>query len=365
MGLFRRRRIRKHARETLRHARHVVHMRGDLVRPEAMETFCDRRAMLKDAIKHGNIDAMESETQELEKAVATTFPPRRHTFWRENLEIIVVALAVAMAFRAYFFQPFKIPTGSMQPTLFGIHSEASDQPTSIDRTPLKYLKWLITGEFYHEIKAELPGTMSRPMKARPGYRAYYVGTRRYEIPSSARPNVQPGQEVRAGQVLWAGTVRAGDHIFVNKVTWNFRGPRRGDVIVFDTRAITGLPQGTHYIKRLVGLPGERISITPPYLMVGGERLAEPESIRRICEREGDYAGYRLVERSPFDQPESKQPLFASSDVFVLGDREYFACGDNTRNSRDSRYWGAVPERNLVGPAGLVYWPFTERWGRLD
>ena len=46
--------------------------------------------------------------------------------------------------------------------------------------------------------------------------------------------------------------------------------------------------------------------------------------------------------------------------------EYYAMGDNTGNSRDSRYWGPVPERNLLGPACLVYWPFTSpRFGRID
>ena len=46
----------------------------------------------------------------------------------------------------------------------------------------------------------------------------------------------------------------------------------------------------------------------------------------------------------------------------LKEREYFALGDNTRNSRDGRYWGPVPQKNLVGPALLVYWPLSKRWG---
>jgi signal peptidase I len=48
----------------------------------------------------------------------------------------------------------------------------------------------------------------------------------------------------------------------------------------------------------------------------------------------------------------------------LGEREYYALGDNTGNSRDSRYWGPVPEEKLLGPAAIVYWPFT-RFGTID
>ena len=92
------------------------------------------------------------------------------------------------------------------------------------------------------------------------------------------------------------------------------------------------------------------------ITLDGKPLLEPASIARIARQTPGYAGYQLV------KPTSGGLLKTPEDRVTLGDREYFALGDNTRNSRDGRYWGAVPESNLVGPAVMVYWPFSRRWG---
>jgi signal peptidase I len=146
-------------------------------------------------------------------------------------------------------------------------------------------------------------------------------------------------------------VTTGDHVFVDKVRWNLTKPKRGDIIVFNTDGIATLPPKTHYIKRLVGLPNERIAIDPPRLIVNGQSITSPRGIERIVHTDPGYRGYLLAGR-----------LEAPADSVQLGPTEYFAMGDNTANSRDSRYWGAVPQENMVGPAFLVYWPFSARWG---
>jgi signal peptidase I len=67
-------------------------------------------------------------------------------YGREWLDTLVVAISVAMAFRAYFYEPFNIPTGSMQETLWGYHTRAGEERGTWDRFPLSVLKWLYTGD---------------------------------------------------------------------------------------------------------------------------------------------------------------------------------------------------------------------------
>jgi signal peptidase I len=281
------------------------------------------------------------------------------------LEILVVAVAVAMAFRAYFVQPFKIPTGSMQPTLYGIHSRPAEKEGITDRMPLKAAKWLFLGEWYREVMVKAPGQLSQGIDAgpdSPSVRYYYVGPIRYGLPKDAKLNYEPGTYLSVGNILWSGIVTAGDHVFVDKVRWNFCRPKRGGVMVFSTDGIPMLMQGTHYIKRMVGLPKDEISISAPYLIVNGRKLMEPESVAKIAEKIPPYdkPPYGFGYIPPLNTTGGL--LRTPGEVLALREHTYFGLGDNTGNSFDGRYWGTVPEHNLVGPAWLVYWPFSVRWG---
>jgi signal peptidase I len=85
---------------------------------------------------------------------------------------------------------------------------------------------------------------------------------------------------------------------------------------------------------------------------------------RIADQAPGYeAGYQLVD----PRTAGSDPCYLASpnQKVLLGPGEYLALGDNTTNSRDSRYWGPVRQRNLVGPACLVYWPFSKRWGLIE
>lgn len=376
LAMFKNRRLRKQCHELCRHARHLLHMRGDLMTEEECATLTDRIEGLRMAIKTGDPEDMSASANSLEASVMALTPVHAFSGLRENIEVLVVALAVAMAFRAYFFQPFKIPTGSMQPTLYGIYG-VTEPAGTLDSLPLMPFKWIVTGGRHRTVTAKASGTISfsrDPRQYRPGYHSVVVGGQLHRIPTHIRNSpsyaIRIGEQVRVGDVLWEGTVYSGDHVFVNRLAWNWRKPRRGDVMVFETRGIPGLPQGTHYIKRMVGLPGEAISIDPPYLKVNGEAVTEPPSIKKIVDRAHvseyeAYLGYRLVDRhTPASELDSKTALLTVEDTFVLGEDEYFACGDNTANSKDSRYWGAAPQRNLVGPAAVVYWPISRRWGLI-
>ncbi|MBL7115604.1 MAG: signal peptidase I [Kiritimatiellae bacterium] len=358
--LLKKRRTRKAAKEMLRHAKHLRNMRGDLMSEEDVSRIETAEQAVRDALRLGVVDRTEEATSALNAVLLQLTPPRRFGSFGENVEIIVVAVVVAMGFRAYFFQPFKIPTGSMEPTLFGIKSEANGHPTLLDGFPLKYAKWIVTGQMTHVIKAKSGGTLNDPyfygrppLSHNPSRSRVYVGAQKLSVPCMAQLNFKHGDYVPKGAVIWSGKVTAGDHVFVNKMTWNFRRPRRGEIMVFDTHGIQGIQQGTHYIKRMVGLPNDRVSVNPPYLMIGGEKVDKPEGIRRIAACEPGYYGYQTVQQGI---------LQTSRDYFQLSDDEYFAMGDNTGNSKDSRYWGAVPRDNLVGPACMIYWPISRRWG---
>jgi signal peptidase I len=252
----------------------------------------------------------------------------------------------------------------MEPTLCGIRAEPADAPSWTDRMPLKLAKWAITGKWYREVRVAIPGVVGPPRMGgadRPASCFYDVGSRRYEVPKSAVLLVKPGQYAGRGDLLWAGYVVTGDHVFVDKMRWNFVRPRRGQVVVFGTDRIAGIGQDTHYIKRLIGLPTEKVAIRPPDVLINGQPLRQPEQIARIARRDPKYPqGYRLALAGPMDPA-----LLTDPDRSIdLGTQGYFVLGDNTSNSKDGRYWGCVPQPEMVGPAFLVYWPFSRRWGTL-
>ena len=375
MNVFERRRKRKLGRQTLQHGVHIRNMHEDMLSPSDLTELEAKIGRMRESLRGRDHAAMEKAADELYKCSEHLAPKRSFPGLRENLEIAVVAIAVAMGFRTYFIQPFKIPTGSMQPTLYGVQAETCPGPGISDRLPLKLAKWMVFGEWYKEVRATSSGVLShdrsRASELDPSSFYFRIGGKRHRVPKAADMRLS-SEFVQKGTLLWRGIRTVGDHVFVDKVRWNFVRPRRGDIVVFNTTGITklettlprdskGKPISTHYIKRLVGLPGERISIDPPDLVVDGENVRDVDTIARIARREGEYKhGYQLVTRR---RPEDEAPFLGRRDDRVeLGDEEYFALGDNTTNSRDGRYWGAIPQKNLVGPALLVYWPFSERWG---
>ncbi len=143
------------------------------------------------------------------------------------------------------------------------------------------------------------------------------------------------------------TLLVGDYLVVEKVSYRFRAPARGDVVVFkyphqDNEMTVGkwfretyelvvhrrrVPR-RDYVKRVIGVPGDAVLGKGGYVYVNGEPLREPYLY--------DSASYEF---GPFKVPPD----------------EYFVMGDNRAESRDSRHWGFVPRRLLKGRAALVYW----------
>lgn len=361
---LRKRRARKLAKEWLHQARHARNLREDIAEPEALNALDRAVRELRETVA-GRIDyhAVEKACNHVAVAVNKICPPRRFSWFRENAEIALVAVAVAMAFRTYFVQPFKIPTGSMQPTLYGIHYEPQTAPGWFDRAPLNMLRWIVFGEWYTEYHAQTSGIVSDAYRRQddPDNIHVVIGGIPHALPRGIMEQFrfQSGDRVVHGQVVASGLRTLGDHIFVNRVRWNFIPPKRGDVMVFTTRDIPQIEMDTHYIKRMVGMPNETVGIKPPYLLINDEPMLEPEMIRRITLDTNHYMGYKTT---GLDDQNNISILNTENDRLHLGPAQYAAFGDNTGSSLDSRYWGPVMQQNLVGPAFMVYWPISERWG---
>jgi len=146
------------------------------------------------------------------------------------------------------------------------------------------------------------------------------------------------------------TLDVGDRVLVNRLVYRFHGPHRGDIIVFHppghgNEAVRGAKSeaGVTYIKRVIGLPGETIQIT------GG--------IVTVCKPAGQNC-HALKE--PYTEGAQTAPRYGP---FTVPQGDYFVMGDNRGDSLDSRYWGPLPRRNIIGEAFLIYWP-PDRIGLL-
>ncbi len=195
---------------------------------------------------------------------------RERSIWREYAEALAMAIVLALFIRTFVVQAFKIPSGSMLPTLqIGDH--------------------LLVNKFVYGVRLPLIG----------------------------------------------------------KRLFAFHQPERGDVIVF----IYPQDRSKDFIKRVIGLPGERVEIINKKVYIDGKRIDDPHAYyqpvdSRFARRPRDDFG-------PYTVPEGH--------VFVLG--------DNRDHSHDSRFWGSVPINDILGKAFILYWSwdgghFRPRWGRI-
>jgi signal peptidase I len=390
-------------------AKKFLHYKRDLLKEDRIDEIESRRADLYDAIKANDQAKAEEASKQLRDTCEKALPRQPvQGAWEENVEVIFVALVVALGLRAYVVQPFRIPTGSMQPTLNGINITQSDDPGY--RKPWigkQAFDLLMRGRSYPDIVAEsnaqVVGIRDRSwflftrtelkfsdgsrikIPAAEGEAAGLVQARSIGDPRTGQAlvdqdgfRVVQGKSYTKGDPILRGWVDTGDLVLVDKVSYHFRQPKRGEVFVFDTRGIrtekqipgrmAGQTGGTHYIKRLCGVPGDTLEIHTPNLWVNGAIAKEP-GIERVAAHQGEYSrnrGYILGNAAedgypmPLKSPDSKFTLKAEA---APGMREYAALGDNTGNSLDSRYWGSVKEFNLAGPALFSLWPFTTgHWG---
>jgi signal peptidase I len=134
------------------------------------------------------------------------------------------------------------------------------------------------------------------------------------------------------QVSMQPTIHDGERVLVNRFVYHFRDPKRGDVVVFHSPV-----KDEDLVKRVVGVAGDRIEVKDGGLYVNGMRQVEP------------YLNEQVIQGA---FPETTVP---SGSVFVMG--------DNRNNSLDSRIFGPVSRKAIVGRAFAIYWPLN-RWSGL-
>ena len=161
------------------------------------------------------------------------------------------------------------------------------------------------------------------------------------------------------------TILIGDHLFVDKLAYAPPGSfsshilpytevRRGDVIVF--RYPMAINQ--NYVKRVIGIPGDRLKIVNKQVYINGKPLNEPYKVHSRQEIEPYVDNFPAVPAFPVYPPamEMIEKNVVNGEL-VVPPGSYFAMGDNRDNSADSRYWGFVPRENIVGKPVFIFWSF--------
>ena len=143
------------------------------------------------------------------------------------------------------------------------------------------------------------------------------------------------------------TLRPGDRVLVNRAVYHLREPERGDVIVFRYPVDPDLV----FIKRIVGVPGDRLEVRDGRLFVNGRPAAEPY-IHRTEGRRDPTTAAGAIAGSTLHDP------WSLAAAYRVPAGAYFVMGDNRADSDDSRVWGVVPDEAIIGEGFATYWPLS-------
>jgi len=363
----------------------------------------------------------------------------------ENVEFFLVAAIVILGLRAYFVQPFKIPTNSMWPSYYGMTAEVF-KPGQ-EPGPLARLARLVTlGASHYTVTAPADGEVMVPVfrygrsfalafsqkqgrslgvfptlmreytfmvggqQANVTVPADFQGEFEQVLGETFRGNAasfvevlqqglagakelerstfvltdgaQPvertvywvpiGRTVRKGDSLMSFDILTGDLLFVDRLTYNFIQPKVGSGFVFRTgnikspemQDVTGAQISQYYVKRLVGTPGDTLEIKAPVLYRNGKPIEGSDAFGKNARGEGLYPGYtnNTAGRTLSDGMLASDGLLPPGGTVTVPAHSFFALGDNSPRSKDSRYWGFVPEKDVVGRPLFIYFPLTSRWG---
>jgi signal peptidase I len=137
------------------------------------------------------------------------------------------------------------------------------------------------------------------------------------------------------------TLKNGDRVLVNKLSYKLHDVNRGDVVVFERPASEAESTIPDLIKRVIGLPGDSVAFKEGHVFINGNQLSEPYLPAGVTTT-SDFAPNHCTTDAPC--------LVPPGDVWVMG--------DNRNDSKDSRYFGPIPERSIVGRAFVIVWPLN-------
>ena len=282
-----------------KHYRRLLAAQRDILPATAIAEVQVKLAELTAAMQEGHKGRTNIKAEELQFAAEKNLKPYPAAAWRENVEVLLVALAVAMAIRTFFLQPFKIPTGSMQPTLFGVTStpdynrafslaehgyedaakrefqnQLAVQKSIVIPNGWQRFKEGFQGVTYVNLVAPTEGSVEEVSPPWPSlmfslYQKIKFAGEWHTIwfpPDYGDSDLilragLSGQRIyHQGDEVIRLKANAGDHLFVDRLTYNFRKPERGETIVFATAGTQIEKQDQFYIKRMTVLPGERVQI---------------------------------------------------------------------------------------------------------
>lgn len=406
--------MRENAANWVELAEKVYHYRRDVLPAAEVADLQGQTAGLRTLLKEkAGAEKLKLAIERLEEVLRRTggaiYPK---TALVENVEFFLVAAIVILGIRTYFVQPFKIPTNSMWPTYNGMTAEiwkADDKAPGFVEKVARFaafgaqrremiapdsgrvtIPWHRgSNRIYFETKSDRKWLVI-PTKVRE-YTFYVNGSpTRLRVPldfdfdltfqqatglstiqlaraaaTAAGAGLNEVQEValdlgaQRGKPILSFDIITGDQLFVDRVTYHFFPPKVGQGFVFRTDHIhhptmldpqTGEQVEQYYIKRLVGVPGDKLEIKQPVLYRNGAPIAGSDAFSANANREGKYRGY------------VNYGLLSAGEVLTIPEAKYFAMGDNSMNSLDGRFWGFVPAKDVVGRPLFVYFPFTRHWG---
>lgn len=439
--------LRKEAQHLVRLANKVLSYRKDLMAREAVaevEAMRDHlEGILSNKQQHARQETLERAMSKLDAALkphgGDIYPV---TFLGENVEMLLVAAILAIAFRTFFLQPFKIPTNSMYPTYagmtetvysidgggpnmaeqiwnfatlgavnyqepapvsgevlvpVGIGQDESGPIAVVPHDVVKGRKWfgllpapkreyrLFVGR--QPVSVKVPADFQLEETIRQTYfpdfptlyEAYVYAMENNRIVTNERgaQAIATNRRLEKGQNVLDFDIDTGDMLFVDRFSYNFVSPDIGDPVVFRTQKITGLvdartgaPDENYYIKRLVGMGGDTLEVRSPVLYRNGEPITGAEAFDRNAQMQGEYAGYQ------------EAWALKNGGTATVPEDYFYVMGDNSPHSFDSRGWGTVlkiknpglaqapnldyvPEKEVIGKAFFIFYPFSSRWGPAE
>jgi len=417
--------LKQSAEDWLRLAQKIYHFRRDLLSEKDLRELSEASNALSTALKSavkdkqsgdwGKVRICSENLETILKQIGGFFYPKNG--WAENTEMLLVAAIVALAIRAFFLQPFKIPTNSMYPTYNGMTAEVftDEEPGAAEHV----FRTLAFGAFRQKLVAENAGEVIIPvslgsltphhtgvmgkkwfvLKAPKARYTVLVGNKEYtlDVPADfvsemntvmfesffkdsgaedwqdflyqnrdmlrrqgkSTVFLRTNKKVSPGDTILNFDVMTGDALFVDRFSYHFVEPDVGDPIVFRTDNIPAIGENKYYIKRLVGKEDDLLKIEDPVLFRNGMPIKGAPAFEYNANMEGRYRGYT-------SKPYSSSLLYLTNgSSFTVPEDCYFAMGDNSQISADSRFWGALPKTEVIGRAFFIYHPFTKRWGPAE